>query len=174
MKDAIFFLDQESGKVLRCAEALQNAVTHLRYEGRLFREKNVKAVKAHIKSLKLCLKSHCGLQEKVIFPYLLTHIPKHELSIHFLQTDHTQIAKGEMEVEGCIKKLSKPDSVQKDTRVHEAGISLICLVRHHLEFEKRSIHKALRYELAPEEKREIRGRMLKWLKKRKSETLLMR
>lgn len=167
MKDVMVLLEQEGGKVLQCAEGLQNAVTHLKYEGRMFREKNVKAVKAHIKDLKVCFKKHCGLQEKVVFPYLLAHIPKHELSIHFLQTDHAQIAKGEFEIEGCLKSLSKSDLVQKDAKVHEAGISLICLVRHHLEFEKRSIHKALRHELNPEEKIEIRKRMVKWLKKKK-------
>jgi hypothetical protein len=101
------FLDHEEKGILKEVDVFQKSLTHLKYEGKVSRGKNVKAADRVAASLADTLRKHRQLQEGVIFPYLLVHIPKHESLIQFLRADHQDIRKNKKMLRLSLKKLLK-------------------------------------------------------------------
>ncbi len=156
------FFDQEENEILRQVEDFHKILTHLKYEGKVSRGKNVKAANRAMSRLVGTFKKHRRLQEEIIFPFLQVHIPKHEAVIRFLRSDHEDIKKNKDRLRLSLQKLSK-QSVTENGKIQELGVYLICLLRHHLELEKENIHKAIKRELREDEKKEIGVRIKKWL-----------
>ncbi|MBI3307280.1 MAG: hemerythrin domain-containing protein [Candidatus Omnitrophica bacterium] len=166
MKKPAGFFDVEEKEILQEVENMHKTLVHLHYEGKVSRGKNLKAARQIITRLVADLGRHRRLQEEVIFPYLLTHIPKHESVIQFLRSDHSDIKKNKERLLLSLQKLlRKPDAVPEYEKIHGLGIYLICLIRHHVELEKNSIHQAINKELRPVEKREVEQRVRKWRQK---------
>ncbi len=144
------------------AEKLQHALTHLRYEGKLQRGKNLKAIKSIISWLDQELKKHQRYQEKILFPFLEMHVPKYEPTIHFLQSDHAEIRENTQKVKESLKQIGRSDRYPVNGNLREAGIYLVCLLRHHIQLEKTGIQKALKKDLNEEERTEIKIKIQKW------------
>lgn len=145
---------------------LHNALTHLRYESRSYRPKNIKAVREVIQSLEGLLERHRGFQEEIIFPFLESHIPRHEAAIHLLETEHEDIRTNKDKLKSSLQKLSKADRNLNDGKIYERGIYLISLVQHHVAFEQRHIRESIHKELHEDETTVITRRVSKWLKKK--------
>ncbi len=140
-------------------------MTHLRYEGKITRFKNLKEVRDSTGALDVILKRHRKIQEKVIFPYLSAHIPRHEGAIHFLRSEHDDIDRNKVKLRKEIREFPKGDPFLNSGKVYESGIFFVSLLRHHLSFELRNIRLLIRKGLRPDEKQEISDRMNRWLKK---------
>ena len=156
--------DSEEEKLLRQTDRLEEAMNHLRYEGKVFRGKNLKAANLIVEGIEARLKRHQTLQEKIVFPFLQAHIPKRETMIRFLFSDHKDIEKSNERLRLSLRKLSKNQS-SEDVKAQQLGTYLICLLRHHVELEKESIHKVIKTELRKDEKREVENKIAKWLPK---------
>lgn len=166
MKSAIKFFDSEDADIFQQAERLHRALTHLKYEGKLTLAKNLKEVKESAGALGVILKRHLGLQEKVVFPYISTHIPRYETTVHFLESEHEEIDRHCEKLLKAIREFQRSGSSLKNSgEVYENGIFLVSLLRHHLNFELRNIRLLMGKELRLDEKIEIGTRMKKWLKK---------
>ena len=70
------FFDCEEMVIMTKAEELYTILTHLRYEGKISQGRNGKSAIEAVGSLRGMIQKHRNLQEKVIFPFLITHIPK--------------------------------------------------------------------------------------------------
>lgn len=165
MKNISKFFDQEREKTLDQIDELQKAITHLRYEGKASRKKNLKAADRKIKKLDAALARHRRLQEKVIFPFLLTHIPRHEPVIHFLETEHADIKENGRRLKEDMRGIFFEREGFNDSKIYERGICLISLLRHHVGFEARNIYKSISKELREDEKRKMTNRISAWLRK---------
>lgn len=158
--------EREEMRILEEVEHFYKLLTRLRYEGKVSRARNVKASKEAITTLMGTLKRHRDLEEKIIFPFLLSHLPKHESVIRFLRSDHEDIRKNKERLYLWLKDLLKESRASGiDGKVQETGVYLTCLVRHHMELEKENIHKAIKEELKPSEKKEIAQHIRKWFQK---------
>lgn len=164
MNTTTAYFDGEEKEILEEVESFHKVLTHLQFEGKMKRGQNLKAAKQSLGSLMKTLKMHRLLQEKIIFPFLLRHIPKHESVISFLHSDHEDILKNKEELWRSLSDFSTNHNFQQ-TKVQQLGIYLVCLLRHHMELEKKSIHKAINKELRTEEKREVGEKIEKWLDK---------
>lgn len=165
MKTAVRFFNCEDADIFRQSEKLHRALTHLRYEGKVHRAKNLKEVKESADALDASLKRHRTLQEKIIFPYLSTHIPRRESSIHFLESEHEGLDQSNKKLKKGIREFLKSDPVLTCGEIYEAGIFFIAHLRHHISYEVKNIRSLIRSELRPDEKREIGNRISGWLKK---------
>jgi len=158
------YFDVEAKDILQELEELQKVLTHLRYEGKVSLGKNLKSARQLMARLVTHLGRHRQLQERVVFPYLAAHIPRHESVIQFLRSDHADIRKSKERLQAVIRNLLKnPESCLEHVKIQELGVYLICLVRHHIELEKKSIHRALDEELRPVERRKVETRVRQWL-----------
>ncbi|MBI3313557.1 MAG: hemerythrin domain-containing protein [Candidatus Omnitrophica bacterium] len=166
MKNVTSFFDGEEKEMLRQVEGLHKTLTYLKYEGKAIRGKNLKAAQTSLQALVKNLQRHRALQEKIIFPFLLIHIPKHEAVIRFLRSDHQDIKRNKKRLGLLLGKLSKRPA-EVNGELHDLGVYLICLLRHHLELEKENIHRAIKKELRKDEKREVGEKIAKWLKSHK-------
>lgn len=163
MPDIAPFFDVEEKKILTLVEDLHKALTHLRYEGKLLREQNVKSVQILAYGLDLELEKHRRLQEEVVFPFLQTHIPRHEAAISLLKAEHMEIKSHQQKLKQDILKISSiPDHLQ-EAKIYEAGIYLVTLIRHHIGLEKKSVDRSMRNELRADEKSCVGKRIEAWL-----------
>lgn len=154
--------DSERKEMLSQAEELFEALTHLRYEGKAFRTKNIKRVRAVLRKLDAAVRKHRKLQEKAVFPFLKSHVPRHEAAIHFLETEHEDIKKSESRLMSCVRRLPAGDGKLADGKVYESGICLVSLLRHHVGFEQRHIETSIRRELRAAEKTAMARRLRKF------------
>ncbi len=161
------FFEKEEQGILDQIENLERVLVHLRYEGKVHRGKNIKHAQKTMEELYQRFKRHYHFQEEVIFPYLLVHIPKHESVIQFLRSDHETIRKSKEQLYRLFQKLSekKPDGLE--SKILELGTYLIYLVRHHIELERSSVHKAVEHELKSEEQKDVAKRAKDWLSRQK-------
>lgn len=164
MKSMSDFFVYGEREILDQAEEFHEILTHLRYEGKASQGKNVKAAIKAVRGLDKIIRKHRGLQEKILFPFLASHIPKHESVIHFLRADHQAIQKSRQKLVLSLRRLSKKiGSRLEEGRIQETGVYLICLLRHHMSLENKCIHKAVQTELRKDEKSEVKGKMNRWL-----------
>lgn len=158
------FFNNEEEKLLAQTEDLHKALTHLRYEGKLLKEPNVKSVQILAYGLDFALERHRHIQEEIVFPFLRTHIPRHEAAISLLKAEHAEIKNHQEKLKQDTLKISRIPSPLQETRLYEAGIYLVTLLRHHIGLEKKSIDQSLQNELREDEKEVIRKRIEAWLK----------
>lgn len=147
------------------SERLHRALTHLRYEGKVHRLKNLEEVEKSTAALSVIFKRHRALQEKIIFPYLSTHIPRREPAVHFWESEHEGLEQNSKKLKKGILEFFKSDPVLTCGEIYEAGIFYIAHLRHHVSFEIKNIRSLILSELRPDEKREIESRASGWLKK---------
>lgn len=166
MKTSAHFFDYEDAGIFHESEQLYRALTHLRYEGKARRLKNLNEVKRSIRALDIIFKRHKALQEKIIFPYLSTHIPRRQSAVRFLESDHEGLDRSGRKLKKNVRDFFSSDPVLTCGEIYEAGIFFIAHLRHHLSFEVRNIQPLVLGELCPEEKREMEGRIRGWAKKR--------
>lgn len=163
MNEILGFFEKTEQGILVQIENLEKVLVHLRYEGKVHRGKNIKNAKQTMEALSKTLKKHRNFQEEIIFPYLLVHIPKHESVIQFLRLDHQTIRKSKVRLYRLLERLSeqKPDGLE--SKILGLGIYLIYLVRHHIELERSSIHKAVKHELKLDEQMDVAKKAKDWL-----------
>jgi len=159
------FFDCEEKVIMTKAEELFKILTHLRYEGKISQGRNVKSAIAALGSLRGMIQKHRNLQEKVIFPFLVTHIPKHETVIQFLRADHEEMHKSRLKLETALRRLTakKIGVGLQDKSSQDVGIYFICLLRHHMDLENKCVHQAIRSELRKDEQLEVKSRVDHWL-----------
>ncbi len=155
-------IEQDGEMIAREAEKLQDALTHFRYEGKLQRGKNLKAITSIVSSLDQELKKHKRYQEKILFPFLKRHVPKYEPTIHFFQSDHEAIWENTQKVKESLKQIRRSDLHPAKGSLRETGIYLVCLLRHHVRLEKNGIQKILEKDLKEGERAEIKTKVQKW------------
>ncbi len=163
----LIFFEREGDKMVSRADRLHDVLTHLRYEGRMSRTKNLRAARDVIKNLEVRLEEHWNFQEKVIFPFIQIRVPRQEAAIHFLEEEHEGIKKYKDNLKRALQRQSESNASLGDGKIYEQGICLISLLHHHLGFEKRHIYRSVRKELRQDEKNEMSKRIAGWVKKQR-------
>lgn len=165
MKSALLFFDHEEKEMVSRVESFHKNIIYLKSEGKVRQEKNIKAARKSLQLLIKTLNRHHLLQEEIIFPYLLVHIPKYESMIRFLRSDHQDIHKNKVKLNGLLQRISRNSvSPEQVKRIDQLGAYLVCLVGHHVELEKENIYKAIQKELRKDEKKEVNQKVNAWFK----------
>ncbi len=166
MKRIQFIFEHNGKEILGYTESLHKALTRLRYEGKVSIGKNIKTASRVTKVLDQRARSHSNFQERILFPFLETHIPRYETRIHFLRSDHHEIKKYSQKLRNLLRSLSKKfgkDHHIDSGAIQETGVYLIGLLRHHIQLEEEGIHKALKKDLNRDELNAISKKIQKWV-----------
>jgi len=158
-KNILVLFEKEQREVLQKLDELYDAIKHLKYEGKLFRGRNMRAVEKNVNFLKKELSQHIAIDDKVIFPFLEVHIPKLEPLLHFLRAECSEFELSLKNFETLFQKLKdEEDGFIKGDIIHqlnEKGLYLICIMRNHIQMEIQSVYKPIERQLRPDEKKNL-------------------
>ena len=128
----------------------------LRYEGKLNVGKNLAEVNTLVSYFKQELDGHMRGEEKILFPFLQTHIPRLEPMVYLLLSEHEDFRHSlenlKTALQNCKHQAADPILIDK---ICEQGTYLICLLRSHMWVESHSLYKAADKELHVREKQEL-------------------
>lgn len=146
--------------VLREIARLERALTGLRFEGKYTAGRNLKEIQEVVRFLKSELVPHMEREDRSLFPFLGSHIPRLESLIHLLGSEH-KVFKGSLaRFEGVLRELSRAEANGANGKwldlVWESGIYMVYLIRHHVHAEEVSVYDTVSSELHPEEKTELK------------------
>ena len=152
-------LAQTHKDLIEQTDRLNNILINLRYEGKTKVGKNLKEVWDILTFFEKEVDVHVEVEEKCLFPFLITHVPRLEPLITLFHSEHEDFRKNLREFRLAMENLcgekSEPNKPGLNDKVREVGTYLIYLLRQHLAAEGESLYKTAEHELHEEEKREL-------------------
>lgn len=149
--------------VNKCDE-LKNVLTKLRYEGRASFGKNLKEIRHAMAFFDNELFHHFQLEENIIFPFLMAHVPKLEPVIHLLESEHIDFRDNFETLVLLLETVKNETSdIQRSQCVHkiaQIGTYLTYLLSTHARNENKSVYQIMVHELKPAEKKELVEKMV--------------
>lgn len=149
-------LVQRKTELLEDANRFQNALVHLRFEGKPCLGRNIHQARALFTELSREVSAHILEEKKTLFPFLLQHVPKLEMSIRLFEAEHKEFLAQLRLLEKCFEQIGKSKDgetcYREAGRVLESGSYLVCLLRHHLQAEDATLYTAVSNDLNDEEK----------------------
>lgn len=156
-------LRKEHETALNLIEQLEGALVGLQFEGKTSVGRHVKQIRSVIDFFLGRFAKHTELEEHIIFPYLAAHVPKLDLVLPLLCSQHEELRKSIEDLEPLIElfsnNVSKVDPAKTIHKIREIGTYLIYLLRHHIEVEHTSIYKIIDHELRQNEKNELKKKL---------------
>lgn len=151
-------MDYYDKLTLRRLDRFQTAVSHLRFEGRHERGKNLAAIRSAVAFFEKEVTPHMKEEETTLFPFLRRHIPRLEPVLCLLLSEHEDFRQSLAELKRLLSKLNRGGSpFGAIDQIREKGTRLAVLMRSHLWAEQEMVHKTAGKELRPEEKRALRA-----------------
>lgn len=150
-------LEYHDRSILSRVDDFQNALERLTFEGKVSVGKNLSQIEHAVVFFKRDLERHMALEDKRLFPYLATHIPKLEPVLNVLQAEHEDFREGLHELDEWVRKLRRAGKVTADRieRIKNRGCYLALLLRSHLWEESQALDKTVNRVLRADEKREL-------------------
>jgi hemerythrin-like domain-containing protein len=163
-RDIVKVLEADHARALRQADHFGKVILHLRFEGIPRLGKNLKDVKQALKFFEKELSEHLELENRGIFPYLETHIPRLEPVIRLFYSDHAGFKENLKRFRTLLRRLAAGKRMAlKNTELmenlRETGTCMIYLLKHHLQSESASVYRAIARELRSEEVKDLAKRI---------------
>jgi hemerythrin-like domain-containing protein len=114
---------------------------------------------AEIKSLvayfKKELNGHMKDEEKTLFPFISSHIPRLQPMVYLLLSEHEDFKENLQSLEKLIRGFQQKKILSQTAMdlISEKGTYLLCLLRSHMSVESCSLYRAADKELRLSEKR---------------------
>lgn len=157
-------LEKEHAKALMHAENLSETLTRFHYEGKASFGKNIKMARNAGEYFSAFVLKHMEFEEKTLFPYLESHIPRVEPVIQLLVNEHDDFREKLSQFNKAVKKLNKKGSAPINWShmppLIESGTYLVHLLRQHTTAERTSLYKFVNKYLRDDEKKELRDRLV--------------
>ena len=120
-------------KVLVKVEQLDRALTNFQFEGKSSQGRNLKRIRSVLKFFQEELIDHIELEEQIVFPLLESHIPKLELVIQVLRSEHEDLRRNLGDLQLFLNVLSDGKSQTTHSKiVHkilETGLMAVHFMR---------------------------------------------
>ncbi len=156
-KTIFSILEKDSKTTLRNLNKFYEVLVNLRFEGKQNVAKNMIRLRGLVSYFQEEVKAHMREEEKVLFPFLRTHIPRLEPMICLLVSEHGDFRNSLKDLNLSLSVFKKVNS-DKTRIIHqfnEQGIHLICLLRGHMSVETKTLYRAADNELRPDEKKRL-------------------
>jgi hypothetical protein len=150
-------LEKDENDVLNDSEKLKQVLCKLRFEGRQHFKKNLSKANSILVILRERLFNHIQDEERYLFPFLITRLPKLESAKHLFLAEHREFKDKIKDLTALLKRL-KPDD-----NIHEAyseGMYLVCLILSHVKVEGKQLYKAIENELTDDEKGKLKNLLI--------------
>ena len=142
------------------AEELNDLLTDLQYEGRSSLGKNLKKSERYIQSFERELAKHIEIEEKMLFPFFESHVPRLATALRLLEAEHEAFHSSFHKLKGELQKLttakSAADHAKLLHKIHETGTYLVCLLKHHMQMETGSLYRMIERELKAGERKQLK------------------
>jgi hemerythrin-like domain-containing protein len=116
-------------------------------------------VKLIFQSLDEALKADMILEEKILFPYLETHIPKLKFMIHIIEEEHEDLRRNLAAFRLLLEALfsKRPDRVKEGLieKMRRKGRYLGYFLHNHTLAENETVYRVIETELNAREKEEL-------------------
>ena len=136
---------------------------HLQYEGKISLGKNLREAGEILRFFKQEIEEHMVEEEKILFPFLKTHLPRLDPLMLYLSSEHQDFRRHVAWFKFFLDKLSKKqrpsDRGEAIQKLKGVGIYLIHLLRAHLQGENEILCKVADRELRQDEKKELKRRL---------------
>lgn len=156
-KSIFGILEKEHKTTLDRIDEFYDALKRLRYEGKLNLGRNLAEVRGLATYFRKELDGHMREEERVLFPFLRTHIPRLEPLVALLLSEHDDF-RGSLEgLEAALEDFKRHEFMKSSLieKICEHGTYLICLLRSHMWVESHNLYKAADRELRPDEKKSL-------------------
>lgn len=167
-RDPLALLQASDVKALEEVDRLYRVLTNLHYEGKPMVGKNVNEAREVLLFFSTELAEHVELEERVLFPFLETHLPKLETLISLLRSEHVDFRKSVQNFELALLELANERRGSSQPRIlgeiRERGIYLVYLLRNHVHVEQEGIYRVVERDLHAEEKQELARRVAEGLR----------
>ena len=140
----------------------QKTLVHLHFEGKASRGKNMRQAREALGFFNREVSGHMDQEEKILFPFLETHLPRLGPFLSVLRAEHRDFKKKLRHFEFCLDKFAedeggRPGKIME--RLKETGTYLIYLLQNHLREETEVLYKIADRELRREEKSRLINRI---------------
>ena len=144
--------------MLKGSRLFQSLLTRLRYEGKPRLGINLRQADRTFAFLHQVLQQF-SIEETVIFPYWVRHIPRLEPAVRMLQAEQDEFQAGFKKFERSFRRVEKPKPDGRAcNELWENGMYLFYLLNHYLRAEKRIYETGFK-KLRPDEKKELKKRI---------------
>ena len=154
---------------LHQANQFDQLLMNLRFEGKASFGRNLMAVRKATDFFRNEVNEHIAFEESIIFPYLVSHLPKLDFVIHVLQSEHEIFKKNFEDLKLHLSILSDGALSAKRLKalhkLQEVSTCLVYLVRNHIWVESKSVYELAERELRPDEKKNLEGQMKNFSKR---------
>jgi len=141
----------------------EQALVHMQFEGKPSLGKNIREMQEALHFFDHQIKRHTQEQERMIFPYLKSHIPRLASIIFVLRTEHRDFKMALISFKSQWRIFLKNKNGQKRGRLakdlKEKGMYLMYLLQGHLAGENGLLYPAAERELRRDEKIELMRKM---------------
>ena len=137
----------------------------LRYEGKPALGKNIAKTIELVDHFKRELHGHMRDEEKILFPFLKTHIPRLEPMVYLLLSEHEDFRNSLKCLKASLSEFKSRESVKPGAidKICEQGTYLICFLRSHMWVESHRLYKPADKEVHLSEKWKL-TRLIKGLR----------
>jgi len=157
-REIVDVVEGDYRETLQKARHFQVVLTHLQYEGKASWGRNIQRARELSRFLSQEVNGHMGEEERTVFPFLQSHIPKLESLISLLCLEHQDFKKNLISFQSLLETLAKKRSGARGRlmgKLKEKGMYLIYLLQGHLLEESGILYKVAERELRRDEKREL-------------------
>ncbi len=143
--ELIDWIKNDHESLRQAIELLDRYLYHLRYEGKRHTQDNLLRIGQHVRFLQKDMDRRIRYEEKILFPFLIMHVPRFEPLFHLLHIDH----------EKCRREFQFFADDSGDASVEEVlrhGEYLTGLLRSHWSIEDKSAIASVQHELKGHEK----------------------
>ena len=156
-------LEKDHKKTLQNLNRFYEVLKNLRFEGKQDLGKNISEIREFVSYFKREIGAHMREEEKILFPFLQTHVPRLEPMVCLLLSEHEDFRNCLNYLTLFLSDFGKTGS-DKARLIHglnEQGNYLVCLLRCHMWLETQSLYRAADRELHRSEKKQLIKQILK-------------
>ena len=156
-KSIFALLEKDHKATFQNLDRFYEALKNLRFEGKQNLGKNISEIREFVSYFKREIKTHMREEEKILFPFLQTHVPRLEPMICLLLSEHGDFRNCLNYLGLSLSEFRKTGS-DKTRLIHglnEQGTYLVCLLRGHMWLETQSLYRAADRELHRSEKKQL-------------------
>ena len=156
-KSVFASLEKDHEETFKNLNGFYEALQNLRFEGKQSMGKNMSEVQKLAGYFKGRIKEHMREEERVLFPFLKSHIPRLEPMIFLLLSEHEDFRNSLRDLAHVLTEFKKPGR-NKERLIHglsEKGTYLIFLLRSHMRVESLSLYRVADKELNRSEKKQL-------------------
>ena len=163
MSSVFTILEKDHKKTFRNLNRFHEVLRNLRFEGKQNLRKNISEIREFVSYFKREVEARMREEEKILFPFLQTHVPRLEPMICLLLSEHEDFRNCLNHFRLSLSEFRKTGS-DKTRFIHglnDQGTYLVCLLRGHMWFETQSLYRAADRELHRNEKKQLIEQILK-------------